>query len=362
MNPVLDCYLKRKNFSSYEEFMENYQIEVPEHFNFGYDVVDKWADLEPDKQALLWCNDEFRLESFTFAEAKKLTNQAANAFIKAGIKKGDVVMLILKQRPEAWWCITALCKIGAICIPATFQLTAKDIIYRCNIANVKMIVAVDEEDVIQHIQDARDKCEDLRTVALVGDKKAENCLSFRDEMNRVSEDLERIRNNSTDPMLIYFSSGTSGMPKMVLHDHTLALGHIVTALYWQQVQNNAVHMTQTDSGWAKFAWGKIYGQWICGAAIGAYDTAGFSPESMLKAIETIRPTTFCAPATIYRYLIKEDLSTADFSFIKHASVAGEPLNPEVYHQIRQKTGLAIHEGFGQSEGSVLLANFGWDEI
>jgi len=369
LNPILQNYLPRATFSSYDDFLENYCVNVPDDFNFGYDIVDEWAKIEPDKLALLWCDDRFITKRFTFADAKEQSNRAANLFLKLGIKKGDVVMLILKQRPEVWWCITALCKIGAICIPATYQLTSKDIIYRCNLARVKMIVTVDDEAVVGHIQTARAQCTTLQTVAVVGDplsktirKMPENCIDFQQEMVNSSAYLERIDNKSDEPVLIYFSSGTSGMPKMVLHDHTLALGHIVTALYWQHVQNNEIHWTQTDSGWAKFAWGKIYGQWICGAAIGAYDTEKFVPALMLKAIETIRPVTFCAPATIYRYLIKEDLSTTDFSFIQHASVAGEPLNPEVYHQIKQKTGLTIHEGFGQSEGSVLLANFGWDKV
>jgi acetyl-CoA synthetase len=369
MNPIIKKYLPKTEFSSYDDFMENYSVNVPPDFNFGYDIVDEWAHLEPQKPALLWCDDRFETKHYTFADVKELSNKAANAFVKLGIKKGDVVMLILKQRPEVWWSMIALCKIGAICIPATYQLTTKDIVYRCNSAGIKMIVTVDDSELLANIQRAQDKCASLQTVAVVGDtltQKIKNLpegyVNFQEEIAQAAPDFERVENKSEDPTLIYFSSGTSGMPKMVLHDHTLALGHIVTALFWQRVQNNTIHWTQTDSGWAKFAWGKIYGQWICGATVGAYDTEKFVPEMMLKAIEIIRPTTFCAPATIYRYLIKEDLSGTDFSFIQHASVAGEPLNPEVYHQIKQKTGLTIHEGFGQSEGSVLLANFGWDEI
>ncbi len=369
MNPILHRYLPRAAFASYEDFIENYRVDVPDDFNFGFDIVDEWAQREPDKLALSWCDDRFQTMRFTFADAKELSDRAANAFLNLGIGKGDVVMLILKQRPDVWWCITALCKIGAICIPATYQLTAKDIVYRCNLAGVKMIVTVDDREVVGQIQNAKGQCATLQTVAVVGDVLStevtnipEGCVNFRQEMKHSSDYLLRVATKSDEPALIYFSSGTSGMPKMVLHDHTLPLGHIVTALYWQHVQNNAIHWTQTDSGWAKFAWGKIYGQWICGAAIGAYDTEKFVPALMLKAIETIRPTTFCAPATIYRYLIKEDLSGTDFSCIQHASVAGEPLNPEVFHQFKQKTGLTIHEGFGQTESSVLLANFGWDEV
>jgi acetyl-CoA synthetase len=258
--------------------------------------------------------------------------------------------------------MVALCKIGAICIPGTYQLKKKDIVYRCNAAGIKMIVTVDDDSILTALKAAMPDCKTLKTVAVVGENTGEY-INYREQVDKQSETLQKMTDQkTTDPMLIYFSSGTSGMPKMVLHDYSLALGHIVTAKYWQCAQENTVHMTQTDSGWAKFAWGKIYGQWLCGAAVGAFDTEKFEPHSMLSAIVKIHPTTFCAPATIYRYLIKEELSGYDLSFIAHAGVAGEPLNPEVYHQIKTKTGLTIHEGFGQSEGSVLLANFPWFDV
>lgn len=363
MSQLLEKYLDRTEFDSYEDFFENYSVNVPENFNFGYDIVDEWARIEPEKKALVWCDDNFELKEYTFADAKRLSDKAANVFKKMGIKKGDIVMLILKQRPEVWWCITALCKIGAICIPGTYQLKPKDIEYRCNTAGIKMIVSVADQSIVSGIKQTRDKCKTLETVAYVDGYCEEGCISFDEEMANASDEFERGEpNKSDDPMLIYFSSGTSGMPKMALHDFTLPLGHIVTAKYWQHVEDNKIHMTQTDSGWAKFAWGKIYGQWICGAAIGAYDTDKFVPDKTLKAISLICPSTFCAPATIYRYLIKEDLTDVDLSFIKHAGMAGEPLNPEVFHQIKAKTGLVLHEGFGQSESSVLFANFGWFPI
>ena len=366
MNEILSKYCPRIEFESYDDFYANYTCEVPDNFNFAYDVVDEWARIKPDKLALRWTDDTEVVKSWTFAEIKKQSDKAANVFLSLGIKKGDVVMLILKQRPEVWVLMTALMKIGVICIPGTYQLTPKDIVYRCNIAEVKLLVSVDDGELTETIRAALPECPGLQKAALVGDHVSRPFIDFRAEMEKAPELFTRPQGAADtvtkDLMLVYFSSGTTGMPKMVLHDHSLPLGHIVTAKYWQCVEDDQVHMTQTDSGWAKFAWGKIYGQWICGAAIGAYDTEKFTPQGILRALERIRPATFCAPATIFRFLIKEDLSGYDFSSIRHTSVAGEPLRPEVYHKIKELTGLEIREGFGQSETSVLAATFKWLEV
>jgi acetyl-CoA synthetase len=359
MNDIISRYCPRIEFESYEDFYANYRCIAPNDFNFAYDVVDEWAHLEPEKLALLWTDDLGGIQRFTFGDIKRLSDKAANALTALGVTKGDVVMLILKQRPEVWIMMCALMKIGAVCIPGTYQLTAKDLEYRCTIAGVKLLAAVDDADLLANIAAVRRKCENLKTVAIVGAAVPAGCVDLRAEIEKAGADFQRIAVNTSDPMLVYFSSGTTGMPKMVLHNHSLPLGHIVTAKYWHCVEENAVHLTQTDSGWAKFAWGKIYGQWICGAAIGVYDTEKFTPRGMLDAIGRLRPTTFCAPATIFRYLIKEDLSGYDFSFIRHTSVAGEPLSPEVYHKLRELTGLEIREGFGQSETSVMAAVFKW---
>jgi acetyl-CoA synthetase len=362
MNEILSRYCPRIDFESYEDFFAHYRCVIPENFNFAYDVVDEWARLQPEKPALLWTNDREEMKSFTFAEMKALSDRAANALKALGIKKGDVVMLILKQRPEVWVLMTALMKLGAVCIPGTYQLTKKDIVYRCNVAEVKMLIACDDGELLDNIEASLGDCAALSQRAIVGSARP-GFLDMRALIEKAAPVFTRpvgkAATENGDPMLIYFSSGTTGMPKMVLHNFTLPLGHIVTAKYWQNVEDGKIHLTQTDSGWAKFAWGKIYGQWICGAAIGAYDTEKFTPQGMLAAIGRIRPYSFCAPATIYRYLIKEDLSSYDFSFIKHSSVAGEPLSPEVYHRIREKTGLEIREGFGQSETSVMAAVFKW---
>ncbi|MDR0599990.1 MAG: AMP-binding protein [Treponema sp.] len=369
MDDILSRYCPRIDFDSYEDFYQNYRCDAPENFNFAYDVVDEWARIDPAKPALLWTNDEGAALSYTFADMKRLSSKAAAVLLDLGLSKGDVVMLILKQRPEVWIMLTALEKIGAVAIPGTYQLTRKDIAYRCNAAEVKVLITVDDGELLDNIAAALPECPGVRHWAVVTPPRAAGagipagCLDLRRAMEGAPETFTRPSGGADtrlrEPMLIYFSSGTTGMPKMVLHDHSLPLGHIVTARYWLCVQDGKVHMTQTDSGWAKFAWGKIYGQWICGAVIGAYDTEKFTPRGILDAIDRLRPATFCAPATIFRFLIKEDLSGRDFSFIKRCSVAGEPLSPEVYHQIKEKTGLEIREGFGQSETSVMAACFKW---
>ena len=363
MDEILLRYCKRIEFESYEDFYANYTCNAPENFNFAYDVVDEWARICPEKTALLWTNDDEEMKSWTFSEIKRLSDKAANVFLRLGLKKGDVVMLILKQRPEVWILMTALEKIGAVCIPGTYQLTRKDLEYRCKIADVKMIVSVDDDEILGNITSAMSECPGLIHRAVVGSNVPKNFIDMRKAIEEADESFSRpAGENDTrlaEPMLIYFSSGTTGMPKMVLHNHSIPLGHIVTAKYWQCVQDNKVHLTQTDSGWAKFAWGKIYGQWICGAAVGVYDTEKFSSRGILRALQRLRPATFCAPATVFRYLIKEDLSGYDFNFIEHTSVAGEPLSPEVYNKIKEMTGLEIREGFGQSETSVMAATFKW---
>lgn len=363
---LLHRFLPRIDFDSYEDFKANYKVNVPENFNFAYDVVDEYARLAPEKLALVWYNDEKKELRLTHAELSVMSCRAANFFVSRGIQKGDTVLFMLKQRVEAWVTLLALCRIGAIAIPATYQLTPKDIVYRCNAADVRFIVSVDDEEIVRHIETALPDCKTVTGYALLGSHIPEGRLDYAAACAKMSDSFPRpTGNNATrneDIMLMYFSSGTTGMPKMIVHDFTYPLGHIVTAKYWQHVEDDGLHMTQSDSGWAKFAWGKIYGQWIAGAVIAAYDTEKFVPANMLAAIDHLKLTTFCAPPTIYRFLIKEDLSTCDFSTIHHCSIAGEPLNPEVFNRFYEATGLKVHEGFGQSETTVILANFGWDPI
>ena len=359
---MLEKYLEKTQFDSYGDFVENYRVKVPDDFNFGFDVVDEWAKKEPGKMALVWCDDNGLEEKFTFADISARSNQIANLLTGAGIKKGDMVLLILRRRYEYWLTAVALHKIGAVLIPGSVQLTGKDIAYRAAAANIRAIIAADDDFVAGQTELGLADFPDVKKYIL-GSRTG--WVNFTEEYTKHPEVFERPTGGdavkASDLLLTYFTSGTTGMPKMVAHDHTYPLGHITTAKYWQQVRENALHLTVSDSGWAKFGWGKIYGQWLCGATIMAYDMEKFVPDRLLRIIEKYRVTTFCAPPTMYRYMIKEDLSKYDFSSVKHASIAGEPLNPEVFNQFYAATGLKVHEGFGQSESSVFLGNFQWFE-
>lgn len=359
---MLEKFLPRIEFDSYEDLKKNYKVSCPDNFNFAYDIVDGWADLEPEKKALLYCDDNGTRDVYTFTDMKRLSNRCANYFMSLGIKKGDRVMFMLKQRMEVWVVFLALHKIGAVGIPATYQLTPKDIVYRANAANVRLICCVDDDEMIDYIKKSLPDCKTVNNVAVVGKKIPDGWLDLRAGIAASSDELERIPNKSTDEMLIYFSSGTTGMPKMILHDYSYPLGHIITAKYWQRVRENGLHLTMSDSGWAKFAWGKIYGQWICGATIVAYDNEKFNAHNTLSLIQEIKLTSFCAPPTIFRFLIKEDIAKYDLSSIEHCSIAGEPLNPEVFYKFRELTGLTLTEGFGQTETPAILANFEGFEI
>ncbi len=360
---MFERFLQRTEFDSYEDFKRNYALKIPENFNFGYDVIDEWAKIDPDKPALVWCDDFGNEKRFSFGDVKRWSDKAASMFKRKGLAKGDTVLLILKQRPEVWFCMVGLHKLGAIVIPATYQLTAKDISYHCNAADVKMIRLADDAELIKHTAEALPDCKTLRHVSCLGDAVPEGWHSLRRDLDEAEENWVRPTGaqatTNRDAMLIYFSSGTTGMPKMILHDFDYPLGHITTAHYWQHIEDGGLHLTIADSGWVKFGWSKIYGQWICGAVIVAYDTEKFNPPLLLETMQRLKLTTFCAPPTVYRFLIREDLRKYDLSSIHHAETAGEPLNPEVYDRFLEATGLHICEGFGQSESSVLLANFEW---
>ncbi len=359
---MLEKFLPREKFDSYEDFKQNYKVTIPDKFNFAYDVMDAWAAEKPDKRALVWCDDNGGEKIFSFGELKRMSDKAATLFKSLGINKGDVVMFLLKRRWHFWVCTLALEKIGAISIPATSQLTKKDIAYRNNSASVKMILSVIDDELLHSIEAALPESPTLVHKALVGGKR-DGWIDFDAELEKASSDWTRPTGSEAaggeDPMLMYFTSGTTGMPKIVLHNFNHPIGHIVTAHYWQGLTDEGLHLTVSETGWAKCGWGKIYGQWICGVAIFVYDMERFDSHSLAEMIQKYHVTTFCAPPTIYRFLIKEDLSKFDFSSIRKACTAGEPLNPEVYNQFKKATGLDIIEGFGQTETTVLCANFEW---
>lgn len=361
---LLEKFVNRVHFDSYEDFKNNFRITVPERFNFGFDVVDAIAAASPDKRALVWCDDKGAEAVFTFAQMKEHSDRAANFLRSLGIKKGDRVMLMLKRRYEFWFACVALHKLGAVCIPATHLLTKKDIVYRVTAADIKMIIAASDQTVVDNINAAAPDAPALKHRAAVGAVPA-GWHDFSAGMAQASprfvppSGAEQACN--ADPFLLYFTSGTTGMPKMVWHDFTYPLGHIITAQYWQNLQPGGLHLTVADTGWAKAAWGKIYGQWLSENAIFVYDYDKFVPRELLDVVTRHGVTTFCAPPTIFRYLIKEDLSRYDFSKLKWCIVAGEPLNPEVYSQFLKQTGLRLMEGFGQTETVVIIATFPWME-
>ena len=366
MDYILKKYCPRIDFDSYEDFYENFQINVPADFNFGYDVVDEWARVEPDKPALLWCNDAGEERTFTFTDISRLSNKAAHAFKKLGIGKGDIVMCIMRRRWEYWVVASALCKLGATVIPASLQLTTHDIEYRANKCGVKMMVCVADEYVNTQVEGALPTSPSIQNKVIVAGKR-EGWLSFDELIADEPDTWERPAAGSPeavtskDIMLIYFTSGTTGHPKPVMHNYAHPLGHILTAKYWQQVRENCLHMSVTDSGWAKFGWGKIYGQWIAGATIFAYDMDKFVPAKLLQHMQDYKLTTFCAPPTMYRFMLQEDVAAYDLSSIQNFATAGEPLNAEVSIKWEKLTGKKIREGFGQTEGPVLIATFPWIE-
>ena len=357
---MLEKYLKKVEFDSLEDFQKNFEIIVPENFNFGYDVVDEWARTNPDKLALLWTNDEGAEVRYTFADIKRKSDQVAAFYQSLGIGRGDCVMMMLKRRAEFWFSIVALHKLGAVAIPATHLLTPKDLIYRANSAKIKMIVSADEPIMIQHVNDCLKDAPSVKVLVATGSYNKDGWHSRDEGMKNAPEFVRPAKvNDNHDISLLYFTSGSSGNPKMVAHNFLYPLGHIVTAKYWHNVNEQSLHLTVADTGWGKAVWGKLYGQWLSGAAVFVYDHEKFTPANILAAMAKYKVTSFCAPPTIYRYLIREDLSQYDLSALKYCTTAGEPLNPSVFEFWKEHTGLDIHEGFGQTETAMTIGTFPW---
>ena len=359
---VLDRFLAKTEFASYDDFRDQFAVRVPGRFNFAFDVADVIAQQQPDRVALVWSNDAGADAAFTFRQLREHSNRAANVLAGLGIRRGDPVMLILKRRYEFWFILLALHKLGAIAVPATHLLSSRDIAYRNNAADIRMIISVSDDGIADQVDAAQADSPSLTLKAHVGGAR-DGWIDFNAEAARSSDRFDRpagdAATQNTDPMLLYFTSGTTGMPKMVLHDFTYPLGHIVTARYWQNVQDGGLHLTVADTGWAKAMWGKIYGQWIAGAAVFVYDYDRFNPRKLLGVIEKYGITSFCAPPTIYRFLVKEDLSHFRLDHLKYCVVAGEPLNPEVYNRFLEQTGIKLMEGYGQTELTVSIATWPW---
>ena len=359
---MVERFLKQTTFSSQEDYKKNLHIRVPENFNFAYDVVDAYAEEQPDRKALLWTNDQGAEIQFTFADMKRENDRTASYFQSLGIGKGDVVMLILKRRYEFWFSILALHKLGAVVIPATHLLTKKDVVYRCNTAGIKAIVAAGERVITDHVAAAMPESPTTELLISVGPEIPEGFLDFHAGIANAAPFVRPQRVNANDDiMMMYFTSGTTGEPKMVAHDFTYPLGHISTGCFWHNLHDGSLHLTIADTGWAKAAWGKLYGQWLAGANIFVYDHEKFTPADILHKIEQYRITSLCAPPTIYRFLIREDLSKYDLSSLEYCTTAGEALNGAVYDTFKQLTGVRLMEGFGQTETTLTLATFPWME-
>ena len=359
---MVERFLEQTTFASQEDFIKNLKIKVPENFNFGYDVVDAWAAEEPDKKALLWTNDKGESRQYTYADLKKYTDMTASYFQSLGIGRGDMVMLILKRRYEFWYSIIALHKLGAVVIPATHLLTKKDIVYRCNAADIKMIVAAGEDVITKHIIEAMPDSPSVKKLVSVGPEVPEGFEDFHQGMENAAPFVKPEHpNTNEDTSLMYFTSGTTGEPKMVAHDFTYPLGHIVTACFWHNLHRDSLHLTIADTGWGKAVWGKLYGQMIAGANIFVYDHEKFTPADILGKIQDYQITSLCAPPTIYRFLIKEDISKYDLSSLEYCTTAGEALNYSVYETFKKITGIRLMEGFGQTETTLTLGTFPWME-
>lgn len=332
------------------------EFDYPDNYNFGYDVVDEMGRLAPDQRAVVWCNVDKEEKTFTFGDISRLSSKAANVFRNHGIGRGDKVLVILKRNYEYWYVAPALEKLGAVIIPATNLLNVEDLKYRINAADIKAMVGTPDGDTIKDMLEAAAECPQVEKIFAVR-KNVEGTVDFTAEMETASEEFERIETRVTDEMILYFTSGTTGYPKAVIHDHTYSLSHIITAKYWQNVQEDGLHFTIAETGWGKASWGKIYGQWLCGCAVMVYDMHRFTPKSLLRVMEKYKVTSFCAPPTVYRYFVKYGMDKVDLSSLQHLTTAGEALNPEVFDKVLEQTGLKLMEGFGQTETTLMLANF-----
>ncbi len=357
---MLERFLEKCEFDSLEDFQNNFKVKVPENFNFAYDVVDAWAAEEPDKPALLWTNEAGEEIQFSFRDMKEASDRTASFFQSLGIGRGDMVMLILKRHYQFWFSILALHKLGAVAIPATHLLMPKDIEYRCNAAGIKAIIAAGDKVVTDNITAAMPKCPTVEALVSTGPIVPEGWYDFNKGMEEAGEFVRPLRKNRNEDLsLLYFTSGTTGEPKMVAHDFMYPLGHIITGKYWHNLDENSLHLTLADTGWGKAVWGKLYGQWFSGANVFVYDFDKFKPSDLLDKFERYHITSFCAPPTVYRFLILEDVKKYDLSALRYCTTAGEAMNPSVFEKWQELTGLMIREAFGQTETTLTIGTFPW---
>ena len=359
-NYMIERFLKQTTFKDNEDYKKHLQFIVPDNFNFAYDVMDKWAEEWPEGIALLWTKENNGTKTFTFSQLKEETDKTASYFQSLGIGKGDMVMLILKRHYEFWFAVLALHKIGAIAIPATHMLTTHDIIYRNNKAGIKAIVCAGDDYVLTQIESAMPQSPTVKVLISVGPKVPEAFHDWHKERDlapafRRPDNVNR----NEDIMMIYFTSGTNGEPKMAAHNFTYPIGHLTTGTFWHNLHKGSIHLTVADTGWAKAAWGKLYGQWFAGATVFVFDQERFNAERMLETIQKFKITSFCAPPTVYRFLIHEDLTKYDLSSLEWCTTAGEALNPSVSDRFHDATGIRLHEGFGQSETTMIVGTFPW---
>lgn len=334
--------------------LNKFEVNCPDNFNFAYDVVDKIAECEPNRRAMVWTNVQGDERIFSFSDMSKASNKVANMLTAYGIKKGDKVIIVLKRHYQFWFTILALHKIGAVTIPATNLLTTKDIVYRTNVADVKFVVCSGTCHITDYMNEAEEKCGKYTAKFIVNGEK-DGWVNFDEEMEKYPDTFNRVDTHYTDDMLAYFTSGTTGNPKLVMHNYSYPLAHIITAKHWHCCKPDGLHLTLAETGWGKAVWGKLYGQWLTASGIFVYDFDKFVPHDLLEMIEKYKITTFCAPPTVFRFLIKEGMNTENVASLTHVSVAGEALNEEVYNRFKEITGLSLMEGFGQTETTLLIA-------